>query len=61
MRLEQAYQMGGDFPNQIGNAIRELFIAMDIPGILAGIFDSIGVVGGNLLSGFFGMENNKGM
>ena len=50
-----------DLPNQIGNAIRELFIAMDIPGILAGIFDSIGVVGGNLLSGFFGMENNKGI
>ena len=50
-----------DFPNQLGNAIRELFSAMDIPGILAGIFDSIGVVGGNLLSGFFGMESNKGM
>ena len=50
-----------DFPNQIGNAIRELFNAMDIPGILAGIFDSMGVVGGNLLSGFFGIENNKPM
>lgn len=50
-----------DFPNQLGNAIRELFSAMDIPGILAGIFDSIGVVGGNLLSGFLGMENSKGM
>ena len=50
-----------DFPKQIGNAIRELFDAMDIPGILAGIFDSIGVVGGNLLSGFFGMENSKPM
>lgn len=50
-----------DFPNQLGNAIRELFSAMDIPGILGGIFDSIGVVGGNLLSGFFGMENNKAM
>lgn len=50
-----------DFPNQIGNAIRELFNAMDIPGIISGIFDSIGVVGGNLLSGFFGMESNKGM
>ena len=50
-----------DFPNQLGNAIRELFDAMDIPGIISGIFDSIGVVGGNLLSGFFGIENNKGM
>ena len=50
-----------DLPNQIGNAIRELFSAMDIPGILGGIFDSFGVIGGNLLSGFFGMENNKGM
>ena len=50
-----------DFPNQLGNAIRELFSAMDIPGILAGIFDSFGVIGGNFLSGFFGMENNKAM
>ena len=50
-----------DLPNQIGNAIRELFSAMDIPGILGGIFDSFGVIGGNLLSGFFGMENNKAM
>ena len=50
-----------DFPNQIGNAIRELFNAMDIPGIISGIFDSIGVVGGNLLSGFFGIENTKPM
>ena len=50
-----------DFPKQIGNAIRELFNAMDIPGILAGIFDSFGVIGGNLLSGFFGIENSKPM
>ena len=50
-----------DFPNQLGNAIRELFNAIDIGSIISGIFDSIGVIGGNLLSGFLGMENSKGM
>ena len=50
-----------DFPNQLGNAIRELFNAVDIGSIISGIFDSIGVIGGNLLSGFLGMENSKGM
>ena len=50
-----------DFPKQIGNAIRELFSAMDIGSIISGIFDSIGAIGGNLLSGFLGMENSKGM